>query len=462
MARVRVKVATPGVYETRKGRVEITPERCRYWERKHAALRRDGIRFPAPWGHQLSALPADPMATDYDAFLRSRFNAGEVDTLEIDPSDGGTIAVLDCPGVEEKDGKLISVAKHPDTGDLVTCSIGEVSPAVGLTWQDGRGRIHKDILGHVALTPLPVQAGQTGFTALSTDAPLGGFYLATGAPTVDDPKKKPGEKPEAKPPVAGKPEGKPDAEPDEDIAPAATDPDAPPDSADDDIVDPLLDAGDDDGVQVGDVDPNAGAETDAVSRVLASLAGFGVTLPPGATTWAELGPQLDIALTALAGLKAQQAAQPQPQQPETRRQDPTVNPTPATMMSLLSTLPAGVQENYKQQFREQRKRRLDRIERFVKRSLPVAMANELRAEVTAVKLSLAPDGSLKPHEIDGRLDLIHKLLPGKDDPANLLSTAVPEPSPAAKPGDGEPKEDFHGIPLTKAEIAEIKRQARNA
>ena len=59
MARVRVKVAWPGKHVTPKGEVTITPERCRSMERMHAALRKDGIRFPVPWGHQLSALPAD-------------------------------------------------------------------------------------------------------------------------------------------------------------------------------------------------------------------------------------------------------------------------------------------------------------------------------------------------------------------------------------------------------------------
>src|SRR5262245_24462919 len=106
-------------------------------ERTFAAMRKEGIRFPVPWGHQATALPADPLLPNSGAFLSSRFNAGEVVALEPDPADGGTIAILDAPGLEVEDGKLVSVATLPGTETPVKTAISEVSPLIGCTWQDG-------------------------------------------------------------------------------------------------------------------------------------------------------------------------------------------------------------------------------------------------------------------------------------------------------------------------------------
>jgi hypothetical protein len=119
----------------------------------------DGCRIPCPWGHQLKARPRD--GPDDENYARSRLIAGDGTDLSLAP-DGALQATIDLPELTpDGEGNLV----NPADGT----AISEVSAAVG-DWTDGKGITHRDIVNHIALTALPVWAGQDGFRALATGA----------------------------------------------------------------------------------------------------------------------------------------------------------------------------------------------------------------------------------------------------------------------------------------------------
>ena len=141
--------------------------RLRHYTDSFDEMTRLGIRIPIAWGHIPEATPADASQRASQQYWLGRFNAGYLSSLS---TDGHTLnSALDCPGceVDPATGNLVSWVRLPD-GREVKTAIGEVSVAIG-DWTDGNGRLWKDVLKHVALTPLPVMMGQEGFTALSTD-----------------------------------------------------------------------------------------------------------------------------------------------------------------------------------------------------------------------------------------------------------------------------------------------------
>lgn len=185
LARVTKTILEPGNWRSPQGELRATPERIRRYADQFAAMKAKGIRVPLPWGHQPHALPITPDEIAESEYARSRFNAGYVEDLFVSKA-GKLRAVIDAPGLDaDADGNLVD----PRNGT----AIAEVSPGIAGKWTDGHGQTWEDAILHVALTPLPVQTGQDGFTPLSTPAPavqwlsLGTMTLATeGGPAVAD------------------------------------------------------------------------------------------------------------------------------------------------------------------------------------------------------------------------------------------------------------------------------------
>ena len=163
-----------GRHHAPQGVVEVTPERSRRWVEMFNRLKADGVRFPMPWGHRLSAIPEEGECTDeeYEAALEqraaeeARWNATYIDDLHTD--DAGNLILRACPPPG------YSVCPH--TKSLINARdgtrISELSAGIG-DWRDGRGRQHKDIIIHAALVPLPVVAGQDGFSLATGPRTLG-------------------------------------------------------------------------------------------------------------------------------------------------------------------------------------------------------------------------------------------------------------------------------------------------
>lgn len=166
------KLAEPGIFMSAQGKVVITPERIKHWEKSFNNLRQEGFNFPVPWGHKLDAIPnaQDPFALEEQY---ARWNSGNINRLETN-KDGSLWMIAETPPgykVEQDTQRLV----NEKDGTIVT----DVSPGIG-NWIDGQGREHKDIILHAALCTHPVQHNQTGFfAATGTMLPEGTKLLST-------------------------------------------------------------------------------------------------------------------------------------------------------------------------------------------------------------------------------------------------------------------------------------------
>jgi hypothetical protein len=146
----------------------ITHGRVKRWADQFQEMKRLGIKIPCTWGHISNGRPF----TNEDDFqlAMSRGVAGYLEDARVCPDTGSLLVRGNAPGVEvDSQGNLLAWTRGPD-GKEVKTAIAEVSPAFD-NWRDGAGRIWKDSLIHLALTPLPCVAGQKGFARLSTIRP---------------------------------------------------------------------------------------------------------------------------------------------------------------------------------------------------------------------------------------------------------------------------------------------------
>lgn len=165
MAKVSTTILRPGVYATRQGAYEVSAQRlCKYAE-KFREMTKLGILVPVCWGHQPAAVPGDSHDLATREYYTSKYNAGYLSDVSIDPTTGDLIATADIPGAEINDGKIVTWTQMPD-GRKIQASVGEVSIRVD-NWVDGQGRKWNDALVHLGLVVAPVMAGQLGFTELS-------------------------------------------------------------------------------------------------------------------------------------------------------------------------------------------------------------------------------------------------------------------------------------------------------
>lgn len=425
MATVRKKIAELGTKHTPEGPVTITPARVKHWVKQHAAMKREGITVPLPWGHQLSAMPIE---RGNEAFLASRFNAGYVDGLEQDPLDGGLVAVIEAPGLKEENGALVGTATLA-TGNVVTTAIREVSPAVGGRWTDGKGKVWDDIVAHVALTTMPVWADQPGFQSLGTGKAEGFFYLGGGmADDKDDDKKKP------------------DPEDEKELTESLME--TPPEN-------------DGEEVPADMTQPTTGAPDEAqlrIDSIKANLLKLGVPLPEE-TNAENILEYLNVALTVLSGkqdLDAEnEAAKPQPEP----KPKPEEAPMPGMMLSTLRSNPVAA-KIVANDIKRQRKEWLDRIESLKTRGLPVHEANLLSAAATQTRLSLLPTGDLSQPEVVRQIEILERVLPPADK-FDLLSTARAGWMPTDGDDSEAEKDEATGLRLTPAQKKEIAvRSAR--
>jgi hypothetical protein len=177
---VKAVVAAAGAHharapDRRRVRAEFSHARLQHFVSQFARMKRAGLRIPVCWGHALAALPHGD--DDERAYAAAKYNAGYLESLPVTP-DGKLEMTASIPGVKVgSDGSLTATAKLPD-GRVVPTAIKEVSPFIGQTWTDGRGREWNDIVAHVALTPYPVLAGQKGFQALGGRPAVRGYYVS--------------------------------------------------------------------------------------------------------------------------------------------------------------------------------------------------------------------------------------------------------------------------------------------
>jgi hypothetical protein len=168
MARLEKLLLRTGIYQAPQGKLVASKDRMARWARRFKDMTAAGLKVPVAWGHQPDAVPGDADDRAARQYYLSRFNAGYLEDLKFDPATGAMTISADCPGLEVDDkGNAVCWTRLPD-GREVKTAVGEVSAAIR-PFRDGKGREWDDAVVHVAITPLPVFAGQTGFKALPGD-----------------------------------------------------------------------------------------------------------------------------------------------------------------------------------------------------------------------------------------------------------------------------------------------------
>lgn len=135
------------------------------WVNNTKAMIAAGLKIPAPWRHDDSAVPAADVALSDDD---SRRNAGYWKDFWVEPTNGHLYGKLFVPDTTPS-GK-----PNPEL-DKIGTSVTEVSPYIKQTeWTDGLNRTWKDFFAHVALVTHPVVPNQENFVP----AQAGAFALS--------------------------------------------------------------------------------------------------------------------------------------------------------------------------------------------------------------------------------------------------------------------------------------------
>ncbi len=398
----------------------VTPERIRRWADQHSQMSRLGIKTPVPWGHQRAAVPSYPGESQY---LASKLNAGYFPELKPSADGKRLEAIIDAPGLELDHGNLVTMAELPD-GRKVKTAIGEVSAAIAKNFRDGKGRMWNDVLTHIAVTPLPVWAGQSGFQALGLEPEtvclsLGaaGWTLATGDKAMPlPPKDDEGDEgddidvggDEGGDAGAGAADG--GASPMPDAPPEGTPPGAPP-------------------APGGAPNP----DQQQFYQAKAMLMEHGIALPDSTTPengWEHLA----VALTALKGKLEPKDSQDDPNAPlqPDDKNAPVIAENSPSMLSLQRDNPAAHSALTK--MREKEKARVEkRLAKKLERARSVLPAEKMLAleQSGTFNLSLTTEGDLvAPKEFD-REEVIDFVLAAR--PAKVLTETLSAATVHANP-----------------------------
>ena len=373
----------------------------------------EGWQIPVCWDHQPATEPVQMSVADRNAKIaKNTFTFVRAYRL-------GSEGQLQS-GVLPRDPK--------DTEQMK--KTGFVSPRLRWNWTDPTGKKWPGwTVGHVAVTPYPVQHTQAPFDMSRADAERPPINLSLGDYMADEKKK-----------------------PEDDEIPGNADATTPEgdDGDDDSTLPPLPD----------EASPVAGLpapEDVHLKPAIAALASHGITLPPD-TNAANFAERINIAITAIAGHQAKKDAEdaadkqeddasPDPNNPDAMAvkvggQTPTESKQPAPVsMSLAEQKATDKAIVLERRTITQRINRLNKTGRIT----PV-IAQKLLAEARAVNLSFAESGELTPNSVTAKIDA-YEALPAQSawsktgrQAADLSRAAVVNP-PAPTP-DGMTDEQF--------------------
>lgn len=197
------EILRPGTYYPRQAdgsriRVDVTPESLERWASTFSAMRREGIKIPAPWRHDKDANPALDIK-------ESSNNAGYWDKVWINAEDNALWGTLN--------------SENPDNVAKIGTDVKEVS-LWATPYVDGDGKDWGHAMRHVALVTHPIMKDQQNFKRVDD---LSTVSLALSLGELEFAEEFPAKKPTKKkaPPKAGEQET--DDEPTDDLADADND-----------------------------------------------------------------------------------------------------------------------------------------------------------------------------------------------------------------------------------------------
>ena len=130
---------TDRIYFSPSGPIPISRKRAEHWVQQFKRMSAAGLVIPVPIEHQDDATPGNAK------FLKSKLNFGTLDELTLD-ADGQL-----CFACTPRAGAVGTSTKFPKF----------VSPQIHDRYVDPSGKVWKDVLTHMALTNVPVNAGQS-------------------------------------------------------------------------------------------------------------------------------------------------------------------------------------------------------------------------------------------------------------------------------------------------------------
>lgn len=386
MAKVRKTVLAPGSYQSPQGEVVATPARIKRWVANIKRMKERGINIPSPWGHQANALPE---GSDNAAFLASKMNAGYLLDASVGPK-GELVFDLEYPALshDPKSGCLVD----PKAGT----AIKEVSLGILPKFRDGAGNDYEDVIGHVALTPLPVWAGQEGFQSLALNPSM----MTLALPTASGWKNL--------------------AMPDE-MAPGGTATDDGPPMDDD----PLADPGDDDELDISA--GSNGGESEWFEKCKPVLTDHGITLPDD-TAFENGWEHLFVAMTALQGRLTPKNASGGEGEDNNMAGATPEGPGMVAMSLQLSPLERNLIEAKQKEYYENARKRLERLR---KRGCPAEALAKIEQRLgpgPMVTLSLDTKRNIITPELFHEIQILELAFPVKVGTLRTRgATAVPNP-----------------------------------
>lgn len=435
MAKALKTLLKTGLYVAPQGSLRATPARMRRWTEQFRAMREEGIKVPVGWGHAPTALPGDPDQRAKQQFWLSAYNAGTLDSLDL--TDKGELkGALDCPGVDLDDkGNLVAWRRLAD-GSEVRTAISEVSIALK-DWRDGKGKLWKDCITHVALTPLPVYAGQDGFAAaLSTAHTDSGFTLSLAGFTRElsasetnmaDEKEKDAIDATAEAEEEEVAEDTPPPPPAEPARPAA----------------------------------DNGARLSECIRVLEA---HGLHLP-GDTTMENLAERICVAGHAKAkGVAEDEEGDEmdeedgEPAEYSGENGGQTVEEQRPVMLSLATARNPVEKASIRREQDAHKARQLRLIKRLEKKGLPPHKAADFRSRVEGYTLSLTEEGEIVSKKLDLELSTWSEALAGSHFAGTVLGRARPEPRPGPDPKASQKTQEEAGDALAELAGAPARRK----
>lgn len=132
---------------------EVTKADVHEYAQNFASMRAAGIEVPLPWEHPPLDKGMPELSDDYSKRAEAtKYNAGWLESVRVEGD--AAIGTLNVP--DETDAKIIKSGK-----------VRGVSPRlVNEEWRDGRGRVWKKFVAHVALTNHPRDTRQGRFQAI--------------------------------------------------------------------------------------------------------------------------------------------------------------------------------------------------------------------------------------------------------------------------------------------------------
>jgi hypothetical protein len=323
---------------------------------------------------------------------------------------------MDVPGCEvSPDGHLMAQVELPD-GRKVKTAVGEVSAAVR-DWRDGSGKLWKDSIVHVAITPMPVVAGQGGFTAAELNLAgddSGTTYLS----------------------LSGL----------------------------------LYTLGENDMADENEMEGGEAGSNKCFEDCKMGLEAHGIHLPPD-TNKENFCEHLAIALHAIKGATGQLEAEEEPEEELEGEPEPgeegeegatysgedeeQAQQEPRPVMMSLDTVHDPITRGlFKRAAADHKNKQLRALASLQKRGLPPHRADKLRAQIEGYKLSLDRSGEVVQKKVDHELSLLDEVLPaprGKNGKVPIRTARRVE-----RPGAGAEADSPEEIAARAARVSKVR------